>query len=477
MKDICLPIYPVLLAGGSGTRLWPVSRELFPKQLAKLCGEDSLVQATIKRIAPVLDTDRIRVVCGNHHAGDIERHLQQIDIDPKGKIVAEPCGRNTAPAVLLALHRVLQEVDDAVVFIFPADHVIRHHKRFQEKILAAARLAEAGSIVTFGIKPYYPETGYGYIEGGDPVEEGARRIRRFVEKPDRATAEHYLQSGNFYWNSGMFAFRASVMAREFERYQPDMSERFRQMMNGSTNVSAEDYASLPNVSIDVAVMEYTRIGVVLPADLGWSDIGSWKSLYDFLPKDESNNVILGDVILQQSDHCFVMTQERMIAVNGLSRIVIVETPDAVFVSDMETSRDVKEIVAVLKAQKRLQVQKHTTVTTPWGTRTTLEVRAGYQVHRLNVFPKERVAVAADPVRIKTLVLVDGTAQIHQNGDIWTMKPGENVTIAPFSEVELTVCNETEEEVHLMEIETAHPDGLKPSSQGARAEDPALLHGK
>lgn len=454
MKDVSLPIYPVLLAGGSGTRLWPVSRELFPKQLAKLCGEDSLVQTTIKRLSPVLDTNRIRIVCGAHHAADIGRHLQQIGIDPKDKIVSEPCGRNTAPAVLLALHRVLKEVDDAIVFIFPADHVIRHPKRFQEKLLAAARLAEAGFIVTFGIKPYYPETGYGYIEGGDPVEEGARRIRRFVEKPDRATAERYLQSGNFYWNSGMFAFRASVMAQEFERYQPDMSERFRQMMNGMTDVSMEDYASLPNVSIDVAVMENTRIGVVLPADLGWSDIGSWKSLYDFLPKDESNNVIVGDVILQQCHHCFVMTQERMIAVNGLSRIVIVETPDAVFVSDMETSRDVKEIVAVLKAQKRLQVQNHTTVTTPWGTRTTLEVRAGYQVHRLNVFPKEQVTIAPDPVRMKTLVLVDGTVQIHQNGDIRTMKLGESVSMSPSSEAELIVCNETEKDAHLMEIETS-----------------------
>ncbi len=471
MRDVSLPIYPVLLAGGSGTRLWPVSRELFPKQLAKLCGEDSLVQATVKRLTPVLDADRIRIVCGNHHAGDIGRHLQAIGIDPKGKIVPEPCGRNTAPAVLLALHRVLQEVDDAVVFIFPADHVIRHPKRFQEKLLAAARLAEAGSIVTFGIKPYYPETGYGYIEGGDPVAEGARTIRRFVEKPDRATAERYLQSGNFYWNSGMFAFRASVMAREFERYQPDMSERFRQMMNGSTDVSMEDYASLPNVSIDVAVMENTRIGVVLPADIGWSDIGSWKSLYDFLPKDEANNVLLGDVILQQSDHCFVMTQERMIAVNGLSRIVIVETPDAVFVSDMETSRDVKEIVAVLKAQKRLQAQKHTTVTTPWGTRTTLEARAGYQVHRLNVFPKERAVVIADPVRIKTLVLVDGTVQIHQNDRLWTMQPGESVSMAASaSEEALIVRNETEEEVHLLEIETADPNGPPPLSFGSGCKD-------
>jgi mannose-1-phosphate guanylyltransferase/mannose-6-phosphate isomerase len=455
MTPKAIPVYPVLLAGGSGTRLWPVSRELFPKQLAKLFGEDSLIQATIKRLSPALDTQMVRIVCGKDHEGDIGRHLREIGIDPQNKIITEPCGRNTAPAILLALRHILQEAEDAVVFIFPADHVIRHPKRFQEKLLAAQRLAEAGHVVTFGIKPYYPETGYGYIEGGDPAGEGALSIRRFVEKPDRQTAESYLASGNFFWNSGMFAFRASVMVREFARLQPDMSERFRQMANGSPSLAAEDYASLPNVSIDVAVMEQTKIGVVLPADLGWSDIGSWKSLYDFLPKDEANNVLNGDVIVQQSDHCFVMSHERLIAINRLSHIVIVETPDAIFVSDMETSRDVKEIVAVLKAQKRLQAQKHTTVTTPWGSRTTLEAKPGYQVHRLNVFPKESAVIRNEGSCTKTLVLVDGTARILQNDREIRLTPGSRVAMTPMETIRIE--NPSSDEIRLMEIETTAPD--------------------
>ena len=429
MIDSSLAVYPVLLAGGSGTRLWPVSRELHPKQLVRFIGNDSLIQSTLKRLTPVLDIQKVKVVCGKEHAFDVSRHIQSIGVETKGNVISEPCGRNTAPAILLAIFDILRTESDAILCIFPADHVIQDIPTFHDKLKSAVLLAHQDYIVTFGIQPKYPETGYGYIEGEDQLPEGALSIRRFVEKPDIITAQYYVDAGNFFWNSGMFAFKASVAEREFKIFQPDLYLQVKELASLQRMPSVEEYQSLPNISIDVAIMENTRRGAVLPSDFGWSDIGSWKSLYDFLPKDENLNVLNGDVIVHHTHNSFIMGHERLIAANHLSDVVIVETPDSIFVSDIENSRDVKSIVTALKQNGRWQYQQHTTASRPWGSETTLEMKDGYRVDRIIVYTESVVTVKSEPQKSRTLVVSSGTACVVINNESQTLMPGQSMILA------------------------------------------------
>jgi mannose-1-phosphate guanylyltransferase/mannose-6-phosphate isomerase len=419
-------VYPILLAGGTGTRLWPVSRRLYPKQLVKFIGEDSLVQLTIKRLISVLDSKNIRIVCGQEHVHETARHMEEIGITAKGKIISEPCGRNTAPAILLGVLTILKNENDAILCVFPADHVIKNVSDFHAKLQSAIRLADGGYIVTFGIKPHYPETGYGYIEGADPVNEGAKVVKRFVEKPDSETAKNYLEAGNFFWNSGMFAFKASIIMEEFKRYQPEIFERMTEMVQIKNSVTKDDYELLPDISIDYAIMEMTEKGVVLPADFGWSDIGSWKSLYEFLPKDENNNVIEGDVITKDTRNCFIMGREGLIAANHLDSTVIVETPDSIFVSDLDNSRDVKSIVENLKASGRKECHQHTTVTYSWGSLTVLEQKKEYSIMKLVLYPNS--STQADANKSKQLIVVSGFARIQSGKEIHNLHRGGAVVI-------------------------------------------------
>jgi mannose-1-phosphate guanylyltransferase/mannose-6-phosphate isomerase len=446
-----LPVYPVLLAGGSGTRLWPVSRELYPKQLVRFIGSDSLIQSTIKRLSPVLDSSRVKIVCGREHSLEISRHMKSIGISADGNVISEPCGRNTAPAILLALFDILRSEADAILCIFPADHVIQDVDSFHGKLASAIRLAAAGYIVTFGIQPGYPETGYGYIEGQTPISEGALSIHRFVEKPDLQTARHYVEAGNYFWNSGMFAFKASVVAAEFKTFQPDLYHRIKTLAAASGDLPLEDYQLLPNISVDVAVMEKTQKGAVLPSDFGWSDIGSWKSLYDFLPKDENQNVLHGDVICNDSHHCFVMGHERLIAANHLDNVVIVETPDSIFVSDIENSRDVKSIVTALKEKGRWECQQHTTASKPWGSITSLETKDQYRVGRMIVYPGSTVTVTAASSESKNLVIVGGFAHATIGPESLTLHAGESLCLAP--EKQVVIENGNSDVLVMMQITT------------------------
>lgn len=345
-------VYPILLAGGVGSRLWPVSRELSPKQLIKFTGEDSLLQSTIKRLASALDTENVRIVCGEKHFYETARQVEEIGVAPTGKIICEPCGRNTAPAILLAVLNILKDEKDAVLCVFPADHVVRDNSVFQDKLKSAIKLADEGYIVTFGIKPHYPETGYGYIEGEKELSGGALLIKRFVEKPDVKTAKEYIKAGNFFWNSGMFAFRASVIMDAFKVFEPELFKRMSNLFAAKETVAKADYEKLPNISIDYAIMERTDRGAVLPSDFGWSDIGSWKSLYDFFPKDDEGNVIKGDVIAKKTRNCLIIGSERLVTANHLENMVVVETSDSIFISDMNNTQDVKSIVTELKEKKR-----------------------------------------------------------------------------------------------------------------------------
>ena len=424
-----LNVYPILLAGGAGTRLWPVSRELYPKQLVKFIGNNSLIQSTVKRLMPPLDMENMRIVCGNEHVHEIARHIEEIGIRTDEIIIAEPCGRNTAPAILLAMLNILKNEDDAVLCIFPADHVIRNNDAFHEKLLSSIKLAEMGHIVTFGIKPDFPETGYGYIEGAGQIKEHALFVKRFVEKPDIETAKRYVEAGNFFWNSGMFTFKASVMMKELNIHQPKLLAKMEQLDLSGSMVFQKDYERLPNISIDYAVMEKTDKSAVLPSDFGWSDIGSWKSLYDFIPKDANGNVIDGDVISNRTKNCFIMGYERLIATNKIKNMVVVETPDSVFVSDMESSRDVKSIVEKLKQKGRSEYQKHKTSYYPWGTSTVLEMNDDCKVEKLILYPGSELKIKPHSSTIKHLVVIRGSGKMISDNQSRLFNKGESMILS------------------------------------------------
>jgi len=431
-----LNVYSILLAGGSGTRLWPVSRELYPKQLVKFIGDDSLVQSTIKRLTPTLNLENVRIVCGTDHVHEIVRHMKEIGVSSAGKIIAEPCGRNTAPAILLAMFQILKKESDAVLCVFPADHVIRDEHVFHERLESAIKLAEMGYIVTFGIKPHYPETGYGYIEGAGEITEGALFVKRFVEKPDHETARQYVKAGNFFWNSGMFTFKASVMIQELSAHHSELLDKMKQIPIEGTSIPQKNYQQLPSISIDYAVMEKTDKAAVLPSDFGWSDIGSWKSLYDFIPKDNNGNVIDGDVISEKTENCFIMGYERLIATNRIKNMVVVETPDSVFVSDMEASRDVKSIVERLKEKGRREYQKHKTSHHPWGTLTMLELNRDFSVVKLDIYPGALCRIKTDAATVKHLVVVDGVAKSTMDTQHMILNRGESVMLSGNQEITL-----------------------------------------
>jgi mannose-1-phosphate guanylyltransferase/mannose-6-phosphate isomerase len=449
MADSTGKAYAILLAGGTGTRLWPVSRELYPKQLVKFIGNDSLVQSTIKRLDPLLDLQKVRVVCGEQHYHEIARHIDDIGLASEGKIIREPSGRNTAPALLLAAFHIHHAAADGIMCVFPADHVIGNIESFHERLGVAIDLADRGHIVTFGIKPNYPETGYGYIEAGDGVADRALSVKRFVEKPDRSTAEQYIKAGNFFWNSGMFAFKASVLLEEFKTYQPKMLATMEACFSADQPLAGKDYDRLENISIDYAIMEKTDRCVVVPSDFGWSDIGSWKSLYDFLEKDDENNVIEGDVIAQDTRNCFIQGHDRLIATNRLRDMVVVETPDSIFVSDIEHSRDVKSIVTELKDRGRKEYQQHRTIYHRWGISKLLEQRDNYMAVELRVYPESKLQLPEGENRIQHLFVVEGEVRISDDSHNRTVSSGASFT--NMAEGLVKIENKSQKEVFLIQV--------------------------
>ncbi len=456
MTDNDLPVYPVLLAGGTGTRLWPISRELYPKQLVKFVGEDSLLQNTIRRLPPLLDTEHVRVVCGQRHFYHTAQQIEKLGLKSGNKLIGEPSGRNTAPAILLALLHILATEEDAVLCIFPADHVIQNQDAFHDRLKAAIALAGDGFIVTFGIQPHYPETGYGYVEGGEKASHGAYVLKRFVEKPDLATAKKYIKTGKFFWNSGMFAFRASIILAEFKTHQPELLEQMQAIFAVDKTIPQKAYDQLADISIDYAIMEKTAKGVVLPSDFGWSDIGSWKSLYDFLEKDADNNVIDGDVMVQNTRNSLILSHNRLIAANHLQDMAVVETSDSVFVSDLENSREVKSFVARLKDQERDEYQRHRSVNHPWGVFKLLEQQERYMVAELTVDRGASLELPVDPGAICHLLVLSGRAIINTASGKNELSSGEAFSTNETQKI--TIENITKAELQLLHIKLATAAG-------------------
>ena len=413
-------LFPIIMAGGSGSRLWPLSRQLNPKQFLPLADADfSMLQATIQRLDG-LGAALPRLICNEQHRFLAAEQLRLLGLEKAG-ILLEPVGRNTAPAIALAALQACSEAEEPILLVLAADHLIKDVEAFQTCIQTALPLAQDGKLVTFGIVPTHAETGYGYIEQGIDVGVGGFKVSRFVEKPDLVTAQEYLANGSYFWNSGMFMFRASRYLEELETYRPDILAACRAALAGGsqdlhfTRVDEAAFAACPDDSVDYAVMEKTADAVMVPLDAGWSDIGSWTALWDVSDKDQQGNVFKGDVLNQQSRNTYVHADSRLVATVGLDDLVIVETKDAVLVAHKDHVQDVKKIVEQLKNGSRTEHINHREVYRPWGVYDSVDNGHRYQVKRITVKPGAKLSVQMHHHRAEHWIVVSGTARVS-NGE-------------------------------------------------------------
>ena len=437
-------IQPVVLSGGSGTRLWPLSREKYPKQLLPLIGEDSLLQATVRRMEGIQGVQLAApmVVCNEEYRFVIAEQLRLMD--KPGTVVLEPLGRNTAPALTIAAQAASVNGADPVLLVMPADHVILDKAAFQDVVRRGATLAQSGAIVTFGITPDAPETGYGYIQTGEAFgADGAQRIARFVEKPDLQTAESYLAQGNYLWNSGLFMVRASVWLAALKVCRPDILAACDAAWEAGKSdgefvrVGKEAFSVCPSDSIDYAVMERIArpdaaaglpAGVVIPLSAGWSDVGAWEALWKALPKDAQGNVAQGDVLLQDSTNTLALSDGRLIACVGVNDLVIVETADAVLVAHKDKTQDVKKIVDRLKAAGRAEGQMHRKVFRPWGSYDSVDNGERFQVKRIVVKPGAALSLQMHHHRAEHWIVVNGTARVTKGDEVFLVSENESTYI-------------------------------------------------
>jgi mannose-1-phosphate guanylyltransferase len=407
------------MAGGSGTRLWPLSRELYPKQFLALSGTESMLQATINRLQG-LPVAQPLVICNESHRFLVAEQLRQLGA-LSHNILLEPAARNTAPAVALAALQATCNGDDPLLLVLAADHVISDSAAFQAAVRAALPLAERGHLVTFGIVPTAPETGYGYVRRGEPLGDAGFRVAAFVEKPAKPVAEQYLASGDYLWNSGMFCLRASRYLEELGKHRPDILAACQaafsqpQTDHDFLRVDAAAFMSCPAESIDYAVMEHTDAAVVVPMDAGWSDVGAFAALWDILPKDASGNVHRGDVLSHDSRNNLVMAENALVATVGMDDIVVVQTKDAVLVAPRARVQEVKQIVEQLKQAGRTEHQLHRQVYRPWGHYDSVDAGARYQVKRITVSPGAKLSVQMHHHRAEHWIVVSGTARVSLDG--------------------------------------------------------------
>ena len=435
-------IHPVILAGGSGTRLWPLSRELYPKQLLSLVGNRTMLQDTLLRLRNLRGVGDPIVVCNENHRFMVAEQLRAIGVSA-GAIILEPMGRNTAPAVAVAALSARSDGEDPGLLVLPADHFIGDEAALLAALETGAAFAEAGRLITFGIVPEAPETGYGYIQKGEDIlargRDGetamASAIRRFVEKPDLETARSYLASGEYCWNSGMFMFRASEVLAEMETFVPDIVAACRNAL--SEGVADLDFFRLdrdafeicPSDSIDYAVMERTEKGAMIPLGAGWNDLGSWEALWQVGEKNGEANVVRGDVLLHDVRDSYLHASSRLVAAVGLANHIVVETADAVLISPRDRVQEVKRIVEALKAEGRPETITHKIAFSPWGSSETLVVSERFRVNRLTVKPGAMVGLQKHYNRAEHWIVVRGTALVHR-GEAETVLQEDSSTYIP-----------------------------------------------
>jgi len=412
-------ISPVIMCGGSGTRLWPLSRAQFPKQFLPLVNDTSMLQDTMARL-PVQHKDPV-FICNEDHRFLVAEQVKQVNCS-KATILLEPQGRNTAPAVALAAINALESNSEALLLVLAADHVIKDTDKFHQAVNVATLSAQKGKLVTFGIVPTHPETGYGYIKKGtettdDGTGSGVFKVATFVEKPNTETAESYLISGDYLWNSGMFLFKASRYLEELEKFRPDILQACQQAMAkvekdlDFTRPNSEAFMQCADESIDYAVMEKTDQAVVIPLDAGWSDVGSYSALWEVCEQDSKQNVIKGDVIVHDTSNSYIHSQNKLITTLGVDNLVVIDTPDAVLVADKDKVQNVKEIVNELKSQQRSESSLHREVYRPWGKYDSVDNGERFQVKRITVNPGAKLSVQMHHHRAEHWIIVSGTAKV------------------------------------------------------------------
>jgi len=420
----------VIMAGGSGTRLWPLSRAAHPKQFLALHGEETMLQATYKRLDG-LDIQSSVTICNEEHRFFVAEQLREID--KLGSIILEPVGRNTAPAIALAAFSSL-EGEDPLLLVLAADHVIQDEVAFTKTVMNAIPLAESGKLVTFGIVPHDPNTGYGYIKKG-PSQGPGFTVDAFTEKPSAEVAKGYFESGDYFWNSGMFLFKASRYLEELKKHRPNIYEACQLSMESTSKdndflrVNSAAFDKCPSDSIDYAVMEKTDDAAVVPMDAGWSDIGSWSSLWDISKKDSNGNATYGDVMLHESNNSYIRTDGKLVATIGVDDLVIVSTKDVLVVASKDSVQDVKAVVQKLKAESRTEWDSHREVYRPWGKYDSIDSGKGYQVKRITVKPGAKLSVQMHHHRAEHWVVVSGLARVT-NGDKTFMLSENESTYIP-----------------------------------------------
>lgn len=407
----------LILAGGSGTRLWPLSRKNLPKQFLKLNGDMSLLQQTALRLLQIIKPEDIIVITNNDYRFHVQSDLQSSNsgfIAPNSNIILEPAGRNTAPAIALGIKYCIERLgckEDEIILVCPSDHIIKPSDRFVEYINIAKKAAQNGYIVTFGIKPNRPETGYGYIKARNQNSEDRRqnflKVEKFAEKPGAETAKQYLSEGNYYWNSGMFAFTIAVILEEIEKYASDIGKMLKMDFDGIT----KNFGQMPDVSIDYAVAEKSNRVVTIPMDIYWNDIGSWDSLCEVLDKDENGNAIKGDVLAIDTKGTLIFGNKRLISTIGIEDHLIVETDDAILIARKGDAQKVKDIVNKLKEDNRKEVEEHITTYRPWGSYTVLDEGERYKIKRIVVNPMEKLSLQMHHRRSEHWVVIKGAAKV------------------------------------------------------------------
>jgi len=431
-------LFPVILSGGAGTRLWPVSRELHPKQFLPLVDEHTLLQATVRRLAPLDGARAPIVVCNEAHRFMVAEQLKAVDVTPSA-VLLEPAGRSTAPAIAAAALQALALGDgreDPILLVLPADHVIRDQSQFARAVGAAVREAARGHLVTFGVPPTYPETGYGYIKTAAPtgVSEGGRRVARFVEKPDAADAARYVEEGGYYWNSGMFVFRAARYLSELGTRAPAVRQAATRAYRkaaahaGFRWLDAEAFSHCPAISVDHAVMEHTSDAVTIPLEAGWSDVGSWAALADLGETDADGNAVRGQAVLEGVRDTYVHGGGRLVAALGVSGLVIVDTPDAVLVARRDAARDTGKVVARLRSQGREEHRAHRKVHRPWGSFDSVHGGGGFKVKHIVVQPGQSLSLQSHEHRAEHWIVVRGTATVTRGDESFTLKQDQSTYI-------------------------------------------------
>jgi mannose-1-phosphate guanylyltransferase/mannose-6-phosphate isomerase len=451
-----MQIIPVILSGGSGTRLWPLSRKQYPKQYLPLVGDNTMLQETILRLSGLDNLADPIIVCNADHRFLVAEQCQQIDIK-NPVILLEPIGRNTAPAIAAAALQSLKQTDDAVLLVLSADHVIQDVDVFHEAINIACQQAQEGKLATFGIVPTDANTGYGYIKASKDNTDGAYKVEEFVEKPNLETAQIYLEQGNYLWNSGMFMFKAATLIDELTTHSPDIVVS----VNNAVNNAAQDldfirldeqaFESSPSDSIDYALMEKSDNVVVVPLDAQWNDIGSWSALHDIGTKDVNGNVIKGDVIAQDTTNTYINANHHMVATIGVDNLIIVDTPDATFIATQDKAQEVKSIVEFLQTNGRHESGIHRKVCRPWGWYDSIESGKNFQVKRLHVNPGAKLSLQMHHQRAEHWVVVSGVATAINGEDILTLKEGDS-TYIPIGTTH-GLENKTNEQLEIIEVQS------------------------